>query len=47
MQYTLITKDGKVHRFYIKAVAEVYKKILGGYILSEDISIDKSRQSTV
>jgi hypothetical protein len=43
MQYTLITKNGKILQFYVKAVAETYKQIYGGYIVSEDILIDKTR----
>jgi len=47
MQYTLITKNGKILQFYIGAVAEMYKKIYGGYIITEDILVDKTRQSVV
>jgi hypothetical protein len=47
MQYTLITKKGKILQFYIGAVAEMYKKIYGGYIITEDILVDKTRQSVV
>lgn len=43
MQYTLITKNGKILQFYVKSVAETYKQIYGGYIVSEDILIDKTR----
>jgi hypothetical protein len=39
MQYTLITKNGKILQFYIKAVAETYKQIYGGDIVTEDILI--------
>lgn len=47
MQYTLITKNGKILQFYVKAVAEMYKQIQGGYIISNDILVDKTRQSVV
>jgi len=47
MQYTLITKNGKILQFYVKAVAEMYKQIHGGYIISNDILVDKTRQSVV
>jgi hypothetical protein len=43
MQYTLITKNGKILQFYVKSVAETYKQIYGGYIVTEDILIDKTR----
>jgi hypothetical protein len=39
MQYTLITKNGKILQFYVKAVAETYKQIYGGDIVTEDILI--------
>ena len=39
MQYTLITKNGKILQFYVKAVAEMYKQIYGGDIVTEDILI--------
>jgi hypothetical protein len=39
MQYTLITKNGKILQFYIKAVAETYKQIYGGDIVTEEILI--------
>jgi hypothetical protein len=47
MQYTLITKNGKILQFYIKALAETYKIIYGGYIVTDDILVDKTRQSVV
>jgi len=43
MQYTLITKNGKILQFYVKSVAETYKQIYGGHIVTEDILIDKTR----
>lgn len=33
MRYTLITKNGKVMIFYIKATAELYQIINGGVIV--------------
>lgn len=44
-QYTLITGDGKVLQFYIRSVAELYRNLLGGYIISDDILVDKSKQT--
>ena len=37
MQYTLITKTGKVMQFYIKAVADMYQQGLGGVVFSPQV----------
>lgn len=37
MQYTLITKNGKIMQFYIKDVAELYQQINGGVVLTQQI----------
>lgn len=37
MQYTLITKTGKIMQFYIKATAELYQQINGGVVFSQQI----------
>lgn len=37
MQYTLITKSGKIMQFYIKALAESYQAAYGGIIVTADI----------
>jgi hypothetical protein len=37
MQYTLITKSGKVMQFFIRAVAETYQQGLGGVVFTADI----------
>ena len=37
MQYTLITKSGKVMQFYVKAVAELYLSLNGGVIVTNDV----------
>jgi hypothetical protein len=37
MQYTLITKTGKVMQFYIKAVAEMYQAGLGGVVITQQV----------
>jgi len=34
MKYVLITKNGKIMQFYIKAVAETYRSIHGGTIVA-------------
>lgn len=37
MQYTLITKTGKIMQFYIKAVADMYQQGLGGVVLTQRV----------
>lgn len=37
MQYTLITKNGKVLQFYLKSVAEMYKNTYGGVVFTQQI----------
>ena len=37
MQYTLITKTGKIMQFYVKAVAELYLSLNGGVIVTKEI----------
>lgn len=37
MQYTLVTKTGKVMQFYIKATAETYKQAFGGVVFTQQI----------
>jgi len=37
MQYTLITKTGKIMQFYIKAVAETYQQGLGGVVFTQQV----------
>lgn len=37
MQYTLITKSGKIMQFYIKAVAETYQAGLGGVVFTQQV----------
>lgn len=37
MQYTLITKTGKIMQFYIKATAELYQQINGGVVFTQQI----------
>jgi hypothetical protein len=34
MQYTLITKTGKVYTFYIKALADTYQQAYGGVVFT-------------
>jgi hypothetical protein len=37
MQYTLITKTGKIMQFYIKSVADTYQLNLGGVVFTQQI----------
>lgn len=37
MKYTLISKNGKVMTFFVKAVAELYQTINGGVIITDEI----------
>ena len=44
MRYTLITRNGKVLTFYLKAVAETYQKAYGGQVITGDILVDTVAQ---
>jgi hypothetical protein len=37
MKYTLITKQGRVMQFYVKAVAELYQITEGGVVFTQQI----------
>ena len=37
MQYTLITGNGKVYTFFIRAVAEQFQLAYGGVVFSQQI----------
>jgi len=37
MQYTLVTKTGKIYTFYLKAVAETYQQAYGGVVFSQQV----------
>ena len=45
MQYTLITKTGRVYTFYVQALAETYLQAYGGVIVTGDILVDTTVQS--
>jgi len=45
MKYTLITRNGKVLTFFLKAVAETYQKAYGGQLITSDILVDEVAQS--
>jgi hypothetical protein len=40
MNYTLITKTGKVYTFYIKALADSYQQAYGGVVFTQQILVD-------
>ena len=42
MQYTLITKQGRIMQFYIKSVAELYQSINGGVVITQQILVDET-----
>lgn len=37
MQYTLITKSGKILTFFIKATADLYQQAYGGVVITQQI----------
>ncbi len=37
MKYTLVTSNGKVFTFFIKAVAETFQQAYGGTIITNEI----------
>ena len=45
MEYTLITKQGKVMQFYIRGVAELYRNLEGGVVFTQQIlnEVDKTK----
>ena len=47
MQYTLITKTGKVMQFYVKSVAELYQSLNGGVVITQQILVDTPAQTVV
>lgn len=47
MQYTLITKTGKVYTFFIGAVAETYQQAYGGSLFTNNILIKETQNEIV
>ena len=45
MQYTLITKTGKIMQFYVKSVAELYQSLNGGVVFTQQILVDTPAQT--
>jgi hypothetical protein len=47
MRYTLITAQGRVYTFFLRAVAETYQQAYGGVIVSDEILVDKIAQTAL
>jgi hypothetical protein len=48
MQYTLITKNGKIMQFYIKELAETYQLSEGGVVIVQQaVEIQEKEQKPV
>jgi len=47
MQYTLITKTGKIMQFYVLSVAELYRNLNGGVVFTQQILVDETVQTAV
>jgi hypothetical protein len=45
MKFTLITGNGKVFTFYVKAVAETFQQAYGGKIITDNIFTQKETQN--
>ncbi len=44
MNYTLITKTGRVYTFYIKALADSYQMAYGGVVITQQILVDETTE---
>ena len=42
MEYTLITRNGSIMQFYIKAVADLYQTINGGVVITQQLLVDET-----
>ena len=42
MKYTLISSNGKVYTFFIRAVAEQYQQAYGGVVITQQILADQT-----
>ena len=42
MPYTLITSQGKIMQFHVKAVADMYQTINGGVVITQQILVDET-----
>jgi hypothetical protein len=46
MRFTLITKNGKIMQFYVQSVAEMYRNLYGGVLVSKDVLVVAEIQQT-
>jgi hypothetical protein len=37
MSYTLITRNGSIMQFYVKSVAELYQRLNGGVVFTQQL----------
>jgi hypothetical protein len=37
MQFTLITKNGKIMQFYLESVANLYRDLYGGVVFTQKV----------
>ena len=37
MEYTLITRNGRIMQFYVKGVAELYQRLNGGVVFTQQV----------
>jgi hypothetical protein len=50
MKYTLITANGSIQQFYVKSVADLYCKLYGGVVFTQQIlteMVDNGLTNTV
>jgi hypothetical protein len=47
MKFTLITGNGKVFTFYIKAVAETFQQAYGGTLFTDSILTKETQNETL
>jgi hypothetical protein len=47
MKFTLITSNGKVFTFYVKAVAETFQQAYGGTLFTDSILTKETQNETL
>ena len=47
MEYTVITRAGKVKQFHIESVAQMYVSLKGGVVFTQHILVDNPVQTVV
>ena len=45
MPYTLITKQGRIMQFYVASVAQLYQRLEGGVVFTQQVleTVDKTK----